>query len=415
MTDTARNARLRALAKDETAFQELLELVESLEVARAAADRNLQLLEATIRHDYDSICITELEMEQPGPRIVYVNEGFTRLTGWKPEEVIGKTPRILQGPKTDRAVLDKLKECLRNGKSFFGQAVNYRKDGSEFINQWDIHPLQDSQGRITHWVSYQHDISARKRSELAVLDSNILNTDDLYEQSKKCLVDFNEHGLVVGANQQFRELTGHPAEVLRTKHLWDLVVERQGRTLRNQWSRIWNDDLSRERSIRVVLKRVGGTTVQAEIQALKTRDESGRAVVRAEVRNLTLRKKVLQSLRKSSDLFNRMFDRKADFSYGLVLDADQSPRFKWVGEGFERVTGFAPTECLNRDGFLKLVHPEDQARVREHVQAVMAGNTDTLSYRIRTKDGGYMTLLDYAKPDGDGGLIATALTSDAQA
>jgi PAS domain S-box-containing protein len=90
----------------------------------------------------------------------------------------------LQGPKTDRAVLDILKKRLQEGQSFFGHTVNYRKDGSEFVNQWDIHPLTNEEGEITHWVSYQHDITERKRSEKKVVDAEI-EFDRLTEESKK--------------------------------------------------------------------------------------------------------------------------------------------------------------------------------------------------------------------------------------
>ena len=104
----------------------------------------LKLLEYAIRNDYDSILITELDLDRPGPTIVYVNEGFTHMTGYTKEEVIGKTPRILQGPKTDRAILERLKRRLIEGQAFFGHTINYRKDGTEFINQWDIRRFKAS-------------------------------------------------------------------------------------------------------------------------------------------------------------------------------------------------------------------------------------------------------------------------------
>jgi PAS domain S-box-containing protein len=191
---------LKSLCKDEASFEQLKSHLSTLEGEKDKLQENLRLLEEAIKGDYDSILITELDLEKPGPRIVYVNDGFTRMTGYKREEVIGKTPRILQGPKTDRATLDRLKRCLIEGKSFFGQAVNYRKDGSEFINQWDIHPIYNKEGDITHWVSYQHDISARKKAELTFLENDV-EFDELYEYSKRTLVDINRKGELVMANK----------------------------------------------------------------------------------------------------------------------------------------------------------------------------------------------------------------------
>ncbi|MEX0638966.1 MAG: PAS domain S-box protein, partial [Balneolaceae bacterium] len=192
--------KIKACSRDEESYKELQALFQEL---RHEADRYkewLELLERSIRNDYDSILITELDIEEPGPEIVYVNDGFTRITGYQREEVIGKTPRILQGEKTDRSVLKKLKNRLNEGLPFFGHTVNYRKDGTEFVNQWDIHPLVDDEGRVTHWVSYQHDISERKRSEKTIVDVQI-EFDSLHEEAKCTRVDLDERGVFVSANK----------------------------------------------------------------------------------------------------------------------------------------------------------------------------------------------------------------------
>lgn len=85
-----------------------------------------------------SICITDTNLEYPGPFILYVNPIFQDNTGYAAEEVIGKTPRILQGPKTERSVLNKLKEDLKQGKCFEGYTINYKKDGSEIFLRWTV-------------------------------------------------------------------------------------------------------------------------------------------------------------------------------------------------------------------------------------------------------------------------------------
>src|SRR4030095_14308717 len=71
-------------------------------------EEQLRLLNTAIEQSSESVMITTAQLDRPGPQIVYVNPAFTKMTGYAPEEVIGKTPRILQGPKTDRAVLARL-------------------------------------------------------------------------------------------------------------------------------------------------------------------------------------------------------------------------------------------------------------------------------------------------------------------
>ena len=127
--------------------------------AGGRADREIELLRAAVEAVGEAIVITGPELDPPGPRIEYVNAGFTRVTGYAPEEVVGRTPRILQGPNTDRAVLDRLRAALEAGQPVRSGAVNYRKDGTEFAIEWLITPVFDGDGRVSHWVSAQRDVT----------------------------------------------------------------------------------------------------------------------------------------------------------------------------------------------------------------------------------------------------------------
>lgn len=140
---------------------------------KEAHNINDQLLSSVVRFSEDSIIITTNDFNPPGPYIVYVNPGFTRMTGYSFEEAIGKTPRILQGPKTDQSVLKNIKKSLDGGKVFFGQAINYRKDGTEFWNEWHIEPIKDENGHITYYIAIQRDITERKKSEEAIAQKNL--------------------------------------------------------------------------------------------------------------------------------------------------------------------------------------------------------------------------------------------------
>lgn len=129
------------------------------------ASRELELLRAAVEAVGEAIVITGPDLDPPGPRIEYVNSGFTRMTGYAAEEVVGRTPRFLQGPETDRAVLDRMRAALEAGQPTRGEAVNYRKDGTAFFIEWLITPVVDEQGRVAHWVSAQRDVTGRKRAE----------------------------------------------------------------------------------------------------------------------------------------------------------------------------------------------------------------------------------------------------------
>ena len=135
-----------------------------------------ELLAAVVESTKDSIVITNTTLDEPGPTIVYVNTAFTEMTGYTFEEAVGKNPRFLQGPETDRRVLDDLRNRLSTGQLFSGKTVNYRKDGSAFINEWHIEPITAEDGKINHLLAIQHDVTERERihQSLAVFKDKLL-------------------------------------------------------------------------------------------------------------------------------------------------------------------------------------------------------------------------------------------------
>ncbi len=130
----------------------------------AAADDG-PLLRAAIEAIGDAVIITSPELDEPGPIIRYTNPAFTAMTGYAAAEVIGRTPRLLQGPDTDARELRRIRQELTAGGTFHGEGINYRKDGSTYVMDWLITPIRDPAGAVTAWLSIQRDITARKRSE----------------------------------------------------------------------------------------------------------------------------------------------------------------------------------------------------------------------------------------------------------
>jgi PAS domain S-box-containing protein len=134
-----------------------------------AADQQLKLLEKAVANLNDIVLITEAEpFEAPGPRIVFVNDAFVRRTGYSREEVIGKTPRILQGVKTQRAELARIGVALRKWEPVRAELINYTKAGEEFWLELDIVPVADDTGWFTHWVAVERDITERKQTQHAL-------------------------------------------------------------------------------------------------------------------------------------------------------------------------------------------------------------------------------------------------------
>jgi len=117
------------------------------------ADAGLSLLQVLAENSFDSVLITDASVNG---KIIYANKAFKKLTGHDPFEIIGKTPRILQGPGTDSEVIARLSEAMKSGKKFEGKAINYKKDGTPFIMYWRVLPIKVGK-KITAWVAIQRE------------------------------------------------------------------------------------------------------------------------------------------------------------------------------------------------------------------------------------------------------------------
>ena len=126
---------------------------DTIEKLMNGTDDGLALLQVLAENSFDSILITDASAEG---KIIYANEAFEKLTGHDPSSVIGKTPRILQGPGTDEKVIARLSNAMKSGGKFEGKAINYKKDGTPFIMYWRVLPIEVAK-KTTAWVAIQRE------------------------------------------------------------------------------------------------------------------------------------------------------------------------------------------------------------------------------------------------------------------
>lgn len=107
----------------------------------------------------------------PGAPIVWVNDAFTRTTGYTLEEVVGHGPALLHGPGTDLVDAHRIGEAVRAGRATTVTVLNYRKDGTPFWNQVSVSPVRDTDGAVTHWVGVQVDVTDQVRHSAAQQES----------------------------------------------------------------------------------------------------------------------------------------------------------------------------------------------------------------------------------------------------
>ena len=131
-------------------------MTSEIGTALNSTETSVAMLKVLAENSFDSILVTDTTAKG---KIVYANKAFKKLTGYDPDKVVGKTPRILQGAATDKKVIDRLSKALKNGRKFEGKAINYKKDGTPFIMYWRVLPIKVGK-KIEAWVAIQREGSA---------------------------------------------------------------------------------------------------------------------------------------------------------------------------------------------------------------------------------------------------------------
>lgn len=152
-----------------------------------------QLFQTLIQSTTDVVIVTDATPhEAGGPRIIYVNPAFEQLMGYTPEEVLGQSPRMLNGPDTDSHTRYRIRKALREGKGIRTEILKYAKDGQTRWLDMNVVPLRDADGVITHFACIERDLTRYKKIErqlanMALFDSltGTLNRPAFYQHAEK--------------------------------------------------------------------------------------------------------------------------------------------------------------------------------------------------------------------------------------
>ena len=129
-----------------------------------AANAQRQLLELCVAQLNDVVLIAEVDSDEASDtRIVFVNDAFERITGYKRREVLGRCPTLLEGPQTGDPERAQIRATLASGLPLHLELIHHRKDGTAYWTDLALTPVSSHNGQLTHWISVHRDISARKQ------------------------------------------------------------------------------------------------------------------------------------------------------------------------------------------------------------------------------------------------------------
>jgi diguanylate cyclase (GGDEF)-like protein/PAS domain S-box-containing protein len=140
-----------------------------------STERRLAMLESVVLNSTDAVAVADAVPAQANSsRFIFVNDAFTRMTGYTADEAIGNTPLMLQGPLTDAQELARLGDSLRRHEPAFVELTNYRKDGTPLRIEFSIFPICDEDDRCLHFVSIMRDVTQRRALEQYDYDRGIV-------------------------------------------------------------------------------------------------------------------------------------------------------------------------------------------------------------------------------------------------
>jgi PAS domain S-box-containing protein len=214
--------------------------------------QQLDLFKLAFENAFNPIVITDADLSENGPKFLYVNAAFEKMTGYKLEEIKDKTPRILQGPKSDRAMLDKLKTTISKGEFFQGRNINYKKSGEEYNIEWNISSLYEGD-KIAYYVSIQKDVTQEVKNEQ-------LQTHLLAQQSKMATMGEMIQTILHQWQQPLSALSLHH-QYLMLQHgqdkLTDTLFEHEMKQIQQQidfmadTSRVFSDFFRPDKELRI--------------------------------------------------------------------------------------------------------------------------------------------------------------------
>ncbi|MDP3537643.1 MAG: response regulator [Azonexus sp.] len=161
---TALGVRETELTANNQAMQNLNEQLARQLAELEATQQHLLRLSTAVEQSPASIVITDINAN-----IVFVNDAFTKASGFTAAEAVGRNPRILQSGETSRAVYESLWPTLTHGDVWRGEFLNKRKDGSRYLELATISPVRNSNGEITHYVAVKEDITERRSIDAELL------------------------------------------------------------------------------------------------------------------------------------------------------------------------------------------------------------------------------------------------------
>ena len=365
---------------------------------RKRVEQDLRLFEAAVRQTDDAVVIMDAPTRQP-PTILFVNDAFTRITGYTAQEALHQTINLLQPPDSDREQHEELHELhttLAQGEVYRGKKRMRHKAGAELVLQWSITPIVDQQDTLTHYVAIIRDITDQEQQveQLQTVKNDLQSS----QAQLRGILDTMQDALfslalperrVVYVSASFADVFGYPLHSFlddplffqKVVHPDDLPMATTAMqtALRSGFVEIEHRILLPDGQCRWLLRRAW---VNYDIQGRPTQ-------VNDVARDITERKLAEEALRQSETYLRSLIDSQTAFH----IRVDMAGKISYCNKRYQQQFGWLVPSIVGLPSLLMIV-PDDHEKVRQVVAQCIA-------------QVGTPVLVELRKPRVDGSVMWT--------
>ncbi len=331
-------------------------------------------------------------------RTTWVNEGFSRATGFTLQEIRGRKPgELLQGPGTDPATIGLIRAAVAQGEPITVKLLNYTRDRRPYEVQAEIKPIDGADGTVTGFMAVQTDITeqSERARELQRLYAQLhalteLVPGGLYQYR---ISPDGDH-VMDYCSDQFRELHGlgedadADADVLR--QLQRRIPADDYATLIRQVEGVVGTSEALAYDYRILLPDGGERHISGVSRSVVHVD--GSTVFHGFVRDVTERRVMERRLRESHQRFADI----ARLTHEVLWETDVDARLSFVSDNVEEILGYRPADLVG-ETFLVLCDPEARARIQENMRGVRGRRQEFRDYHLPALDAaGHRRWLEFS-------------------
>ncbi len=271
----------------------------------------LQQLSTAVEQSPASVVITDRTA-----RISYVNHKFTEITGYTPEEVLGRTPAILKSGLTSPETYRDLWSTMKQGREWSGEFCNKKKNGEVFWEAATIRPITDTKGAISHYLALKEDITERRRAAEALKESE-KRYRELFERNLAGVLRTTLDGRVLECNQAAARMFGYdsPEEllILPASELYHTSSDREALLTKLKAEKnVTNHEM------KVRHKDGNSVWVIASISLVDGDTDAG-VILEGSLVDITERKRAEESVRESNETVRTLLDSIPEAVYGIDM------------------------------------------------------------------------------------------------